>query len=329
MDHSFAQIMKTRRSPYPSWAAALVLLVSGWLGGCNLADDRPAPGDKPAVVSTSTVLTDLTARIGEDEIQLTGILQPGDDPHIYEPVPRDTVALEKADLILYNGYNLEPELIRLVESVGKQSRRLAVGEVVPPLQLAKEGKSVPDPHVWGDVENTIRMVEAIRDGLIDLSPEDRDRFTQNADRLIAELKQLDSWITQQIQTIPADRRRLVTTHDAFQYYSRAYSLPIGGTLIGISTEEQPSAQTVRKLVESVKAARVPAIFAETTINPALIQTVAEEAGVKLAEQSLYSDSIGAPGSGGDSYIKMMVANTETIVKALGGQVKPFAPAGSQ
>jgi manganese/iron transport system substrate-binding protein len=137
------------------------------------------------------------------------------------------------------------------------------------------------------------------------------------------LQQIDVWITQQIQTIPEKQRKLVTTHDAFQYYARAYSIPVAGTLIGISTEEQPSAQTVKRLSDSVKAVGVPAIFAETTINPALIKTVAEEAGVKLASQELYSDSIGAPGGEGDSYVKMMVANTRTIVEALGGQYRAF------
>ncbi|MFN9400303.1 MAG: metal ABC transporter solute-binding protein, Zn/Mn family, partial [Dolichospermum sp.] len=128
---------------------------------------------------------------------------------------------------------------------------------------------------------------------------------------------------QQIQTIPPKNRKLITTHDAFQYYGNAYKITIAGTLIGISTEEQPSAQTVKKLVESVKKIGVPAIFAETTINPALIKTVAEEAGVKLAPTALYSDSIGVKGSNSDTYIKMMVANTRAIVEALGGKYTPF------
>jgi manganese/iron transport system substrate-binding protein len=275
------------------------------------------------VVSTSTILTDLADRIGDDQVRLTGILQPGADPHVYEPVPADSAALEQADLILYNGYNLEPGIIKLMNAAGQRAKKLAVGEVVPPLQLEKEGQKVPDPHVWGDASNVIPMVAAIRDALIELEPQHRDRFTQNAAQLTQELQQLDDWIQQQIQTIPPQKRKLVTTHDAFQYYGKAYGLAIAGTLIGISTEEQPSAQTVQKLVESIKSIQVPAIFAETTINPALIQTVAQESGVKLAPQQLYSDSIGAPGSSGDSYIKMMVANTTTIVEALGGKVTPF------
>ncbi|MCU0551917.1 MAG: zinc ABC transporter substrate-binding protein [Leptolyngbya sp. Prado105] len=296
-------------------------LVMTGLHGCGQSE-RPA-NQKPRVVSTSTILTDLAGAIATETIEILGILQPGADPHTYEPVPADTAALEKADLILYNGYNLEPGLIRLMQAAGANAKQIAIGEIIPPLQLEKAGQKVPDPHVWGNVQNVVKMAAAIRDALISLVPNDREKMTQNADRLSADLNRLDTWIKQQIQTIPEQNRRLVTTHDAFQYYGKAYNLAIAGTLIGISTEEQPSAQTVQKLVQLIKATRVPAIFAETTINPALIQTVAQEAGVKLAPNELYSDSIGARGSEGETYIKMMVANTTTIVEALGGKLTPF------
>ena len=128
---------------------------------------------------------------------------------------------------------------------------------------------------------------------------------------------------EQIQTIPENQRKLVTTHDAFQYYTTAYGLEMAGTLIGISTEEQPSAQTVKNLANSIRQMQIPAIFAETTINPQLIKTVAEEAGVKLAPQELYSDSLGAPGSDGDSYVKMLEANTKSIVESLEGEFEPL------
>lgn len=275
---------------------------------------------KPKVISTSTIIADLTARVGGEEIDHQDILKPGDDPHVYEPVPSDSVALEKADLILYNGYNLEPGLIKMIDSTGIKAKKVAVGEAIKPLQLAKEGQKVPDPHVWGSAKNGIIMVEKIRDQLIELSPEDKDIFTANAAQLIAELENLDRWITAAIKTIPASQRQLVTTHDAFQYYAHAYGLKVAGTLIGISTEEQPSAQTVKNLADAIKNLQVAAIFAETTINPALITTVAEEAGVKLAPQQLYSDSIGAVGTRGDSYVKMLRENTRSIVESLGGKV---------
>jgi manganese/iron transport system substrate-binding protein len=299
------------------------------MSGCDSTATKrrdSASSGKPKVVSTSTMITDWTQQVGGDEIQLKGILKPGTDPHVYEPVPVDSQALEEADLILYNGYNLEPGLIKLMNSAGANAKKFAVGEVVKPLDFNYKGKREPDPHVWGDAKNTIAMVNAIRDRLIELSPEDKQEFTDNAARLTDELKQLDAWITKQIQTIPANQRKLVTTHDAFQYYARAYGLDVTGTLIGISTEEQPSAQTVKLLSDSIKKTKVPTIFAETTINPALIKTVATEAGVELAPRELYSDSIGAPGSEGDTYIKMLVANTRTIVEALGGKYTTFEPA---
>ncbi len=242
------------------------VLLGVWMSGCtpSESDGTGANGEgKPQVVATSTIIADLTGEIAGEEVELKGILKPGTDPHVYEPVPADNKALESADLILYNGYNLEPALIKLMNASGVKARKLAVGEVGKSLEMDKgEGEIVPDPHVWGDVENAIAMVNAIRDGLIELSPEDKEVFTQKAKQLTDELTQLDSWITKQIATIPPQQRQLVTTHDAFQYYAGAYGIPIAGTLIGISTEEQPSAQTVQKLVESVKQIGVPAIFAQ-------------------------------------------------------------------
>ncbi|WP_341531282.1 metal ABC transporter substrate-binding protein [Nostoc sp. UHCC 0302] len=333
--------MKRKIVSSPISRLCLGMLLSLALFSCTQQNSNrnTAKGDKPRVVATSTIIADLAQKVGGDEIQLTGILKPGTDPHVYEPVPADSRFLEEADLILYNGYNLEPGLIKLMKASGGKAQQLAVGEVVKPLQLDDsrlksgnpptalshkgKGEVVPDPHVWGSAENAIAMVNVIRDGLIKLSPEDREEFTQKASQLTNELTQLHSWVNQQIQTIPADKRKLVTTHDAFQYYGRAYGIAIAGTLIGISTEEQPSAQTVQRLVESIKKIGVPAIFAETTINPALIKTVAQEAGINLAPQQLYSDSIGAKGSNGDSYIKMIEANTRSIVEALGGKYTPF------
>ncbi len=303
----------------------MTVLVAGLgLASCDSAErGASAPADtddRPAVVATSTLIADWATQVGGDQIELTSILQPGADPHVYEPVPADSIALEQANLILYNGYNLEPNLIRLLNAAGVSARRTAVGEVVPPLELDDGGRTVPDPHVWGDASNVVPMVEAIRDQLIDLAPDQADLFTANAEAYIDDLNQLHGWIETQTATIPPDQRQLVTTHDAFQYYAAAYGLNVVGTLIGLSTEEQPSARTVQQLVQSIRTLGVPTIFAETTINPQLIGTVAAEAGVTLAEQELYSDSLGAPGSNGDSYLKLMTTNTRTIVENLGGSV---------
>ncbi len=316
-----------RKKSLLRWATGLILgfcLSSCTNPGVN--QEGEISGGLPDVVSTSTIIADLTKAIAPEEIQITSILTPGVDPHIYEPVPADSIAFEKADLILYNGYNLEPGLINMMNAAGVNARKSAVGEVVPPLQMEKGAQTAPDPHVWGNVTHAIAMVNAIRDALSELSPENAPALREKAAAYTAILEQLHRWITEQIATIPPENRRLVTTHDAFQYYAQGYGLEVTGTLIGISTEEQPSAQTLTRLVEEIKRAQVPAIFAETTINPQLIRTVAQEAQVKLAPQELYSDSIGVPGSEGDSYIKMMVSNTRAVVEALGGTYTPFVVA---
>ena len=305
---------------------AVSLILSLGLVGCN-SDSREnglnPEVEGPKLVVTSTILTDLVERVAGDEAEVQGLLDPGDDPHIYEPTPQDTVALEQADVVFYNGYNLEPELIRTIEGTSVTAITVPLAESITPLSFQYDGQTEPDPHVWGDVANAIALTEGIRDALIDLDPEAEATYRANAEQLMAELAQLDDWIEAQTATIPPEQRLLVTTHDAFQYYTTAYGLEMLGTLVGISTEEQPSAQTVQQLVEAIRSAGVPAIFAETTINPQLIRTVAEEADVTLAPTELYSDSLGAPGSGGETYVDMMVSNTESIVESLGGRIQPF------
>ncbi|MEL6383383.1 MAG: zinc ABC transporter substrate-binding protein [Cyanobacteria bacterium J06626_18] len=323
MTISFLQAKRTR------WGLWGMSAIAALIVGCDRTSESTAPAPEnpdsalPEVVATSTLIADWTVQIGGDAIDLVGILQPGADPHVYEPVPQDSIALESADLIFYNGYNLEPNLINLIEATGISARTVAVAEIVTPLDFDYEGQQVPDPHVWGDVANVVQMVELMRDELIQLSPENETEFTQNTEAFVTELIQLDDWIQAQIATIPAEQRQLVTTHDAFQYYTAAYGMEVAGTLIGISTEEQPSAQTVQQLSESIRVLGVPAIFAETTINPRLITVVAEEAGVQLAATELYSDSLGSPGSKGATYVTMMVSNTQTIVENLGGRYSPF------
>jgi manganese/iron transport system substrate-binding protein len=313
---------------YLRWMITGVLLAIALFSCTPPNSNQTGNTSSPTVVSTSTIIADWTKAIAGDQINHTSILQPGADPHVYEPTPNDSRAFEQAKLILYNGYNLEPGLIRLMESSGRKAKKVPVGETVQPLRMTKHGMRVPDPHVWGSAENAIAIVNRIRDELIQLTPQHKDKLTQSAANLTTALTQLHQWIQQQIQTIPPKQRQLITTHDAFQYYAQAYGLKVAGTLIGISTEEQPSAQTVKQLVESIKSTGTPAIFAETTINPTLIETVAKSAGIRLAPQKLYSDSIGAPGSDGDSYIKMMVANTTAITENLGGNVTPFQPKAS-
>ena len=293
------------------------------------------------VVATSSVLCDLTKTIAATTIDLTCLVKAGTDPHVYEPTPEDRKAIEDAQLVLYSGYDFEPSLINLIKASSNRTTKVAVGEVAVPKPLMGEHEhghseehtggekqaeaEEPDPHIWHDAKNGVQMVKVIQDNLTKVAPENTDLYAKNAQALTAELTQVDSWIKSQIATIPATSRKLVTTHDALGYYSAAYSIPVEGALQGISTEEKTTAARVRELTEEIKADRVPTIFAEVSANPNLIKTVAKEANVKLSEQELFADGLGAAGTEGDTYPKMLIANTKAIVEGLGGQYTAFAP----
>lgn len=287
-----------------------------WLGVLVWLGLGPGALAGPLVVVSSTILADWTSTLAHSSpIRVVSLLQPGDDPHLYEPTPRDSRLMAEADLILTHGHNLEPGILKMVQLSSRP--HLAVGEKIldPP---------VADPHLWGNVSLSQQMVQVIGDKLQTLLPPAAQAGIQaNTQAYRKQLQALHEWIPRQIQTIPPSQRLLVTTHDAFQYYSQAYGIPILGTLIGLSTEEQPSARTVAQLVQAIRQAGIPTIFAETTLNPALIATVAREARVQVWPTPLYSDSLGSPGSPGATYVGMMVSNTCAIVTGLGGNCQPF------
>ncbi|HEY9672351.1 MAG TPA: zinc ABC transporter substrate-binding protein [Waterburya sp.] len=301
-----------------------------------------ATGEKPKIVATSSVLCNVTQEIAQDTVDLTCLIPAGTDPHVYQPKPSDRKAIEKAELIFYNGYGFEGGLVKLIQATQKSVPKIAVGKLAVPKPLkGEEHDSVHhenkvgepadadhsefDPHVWHDANNGVRMVEIVRDNLKQMSPNNAATYTSNATKMTRELTQLDSWIKSQISTIPTQQRKLVTTHDAMGYYAAAYALPIEGALQGISTEEKPTAGRVKELVGEIKQTGVPTIFAETTINPKLIETVAKEANVKVSEQKLFADGLGEKGTPADTYEKMLIANTKAIVEGLGGKYRPFQP----
>ncbi|EGK90597.1 metal ABC transporter substrate-binding protein [Microcoleus vaginatus PCC 9802] len=342
---------KTRRL----WGTAVlaigcgVVACSGGQNASNGAPQSPATtqtqaspgGNLPKVVATTGVICDLTKEIAQSSIDTTCLIKPGDDPHAYQTKPEDRKAIETANLILYGGYNHEPSIIKLIQSSSNSAPKIAVHELAVPKPLMgehehehgeekaenkshAEGEKVPDPHVWHNPQNGRRMVETIRDELIKVSPNNAQLYTKNAATLTDELQKIDTWIKAQIATIPAEKRKLVTTHDALSYYADAYGLEIAGALQGVTTEEQPTAARIAELSSEIKTAGVPTIFAETTTNPKLMETVAREANVEISDKELYSDELGGPGTGADTYQGMLKNNTCAIISGLGGNCTSFA-----
>jgi manganese/iron transport system substrate-binding protein len=330
-----------------TWGSTLFALAVGLLSACN--SSTPTSQTSPSstntagtsknlnVVATSSVLCDLTKTIAAQTIDLTCLVKAGTDPHVYEPTPEDRKAIEDAQLVLYSGYDFEPSLIKLIKASSNSAAKIAVGEAAVPKPLMGEHEhgeeqaegekqaeaEEPDPHIWHDAKNGIQMVKVIQDNLSKADPANAALYAKNAQALTAELTQIDSWIKSQIDTIPSASRKLITTHDALGYYSAAYKIPVEGALQGISTEEKPTAARVKELTDEIKADKVPTIFAEVSVNPKLIETVAKEANVKLSKQELFADGLGEAGSEGDTYAKMLTANTRAIVEGLGGQYAAF------
>lgn len=283
------------------------------------------------VVATTSVLCDLTKQIADTTINLTCLIPPGVDPHVYRPKPEDKAAIEQANLILYNGYNLEPGLIRIIKSTKKSTLKIAVGQLaVPqPRQFLENGKKVSDPHIWHDAKNTIRMVDIISNSLEKLEPTNATAYNIKKKKITNELIQLNRWIKSRIASIPPKEKKLVTTHNAFAYYAKAYGISLAGTLEGLNTEQRPTSARVKSLAQGIKKAKLPTVFAETTTDANLIQSIARNASAKISHRKLYADDIGEPGSEGESYQKMMVANTRTIVEGLGGTYLLFDPKVSE
>ncbi len=344
-----------RYRPYPSQArqgAAFALAIS-LMGACTVpmansplpmgSATRPTPSNPtdtagPKVVATTSVLCNLVQEIAQTTVNLTCLVKAGEDPHVYTPTPEDRKAIDDAALVLYAGYDFEPALVKLVKASPNAAPKIAVNEIAVPQPLIGEAEhdhgpdrttaaaapeKAPDPHVWHNAQNGVQMVNVIKMQLEKVAPAHATLYAQNAKVLGDRLTQLDRWIKAQIATIPNEKRKLITTHDALGYYAAAYGIPIEGALQGLSTEEKPTATRVKALVDEIKATQVPTVFAEISANPKLITAVAQEAKVKLSEQELYADGLGSPGSPGDTYEHMLVANTRAIVEGLGGQFTPF------
>ncbi len=329
-------------------------LVAMALGGCagDSRDPGVAEADRLQVVATSRVLCDLTQQVAGDSVDLTCLLAPGQDPHTYQARPSDRQAVEQADLVLYDGYGFAPSVLNVVLASQTAAPKVAVLERAVPEPLLGQGHDhdhaaeghdhdhdhdhhhdaspsaeaetgagddpVPDPHVWHQAGHNAAIAGVIAEALAERNPDQADRYQAQATEVAEQFIALDDWIQARVATVPPQNRRLVTPHDAFRYFATAYGFEVKGTLSGLNTEAQPSPRALATLVDQIRAAQVPAIFAESTTNPALIQTVAGNAGVAVAEFPLMVEGPEGPESRAATTQAMLVVNTCTIVNALGG-----------
>ena len=300
------------------WSIILATL----LFACN-SNPQTADNGKLNVVATTGQIADAVANVAGEHVNLTGLLGPGVDPHLYVPTEGDVSTFGEANVIFYNGLHLEAQMTRMMEQMEQRGITVVpVGDALPADDLIGYAGSggTYDPHVWNDPVLWSLVVETIRDTLVTADPDHAADYQANAERYLAEIADADSFVREQIGTIPADRRIMITAHDAFGYFARSYGLEVRG-LQGISTESEASTADVQALADYIVENQVPAIFVETSVSPRTIESVqaavaAQGFQVEIGG-SLFSDALGEAGHEAETYIGMLRHNAQTLAEALG------------
>ena len=269
--------------------------------------------DKPQVVTSFSILADLTQAIGGKHIELVNLVGADEDAHVFEPNPEHAKALLKADLIIANGLGFEPWLERLLDSSEARGTRIDASAGVLPLQLIEHGHSVPDPHAWQSLSNAEIYVRNIAKALSQLDPSNSADYTARRDAYLVRLQVLREQANRQLNNLPASQRKVVTSHDAFGYFGQAWQLQFIAPQ-GLSTSDEPSAAEVARLIRQLRSEGVRAVFVENIRDPRLIKQIADEAGATVGG-TLYSDALAASGPA-STYLGMFQHNLDTLLAAL-------------
>lgn len=293
------------------------------LSGCT-APKAPekSPGDKLNIVATTTMLSDLASAIGGERVKVDGLMGPGIDPHLYQASAGDVTLMQKADVVLYNGLHLEGKMGEIFEKLnGPGQTVISIEEGVDKAKLLswEADSSLHDPHIWFDVTMWKTGAGTVAKGLTLADAAGKEAYEANLASYLKELDETDAYVTARVQELPEDKRILVTAHDAFQYFGKAYGFEVRG-LQGISTDAEAGTADVSELAGFIVERQVKAIFVESSVPPKTIQAVqaavkAQGFDVQIGGE-LYSDSTGDEKSGHDTYIKTVKANIDTIVDAL-------------
>jgi ABC-type Zn uptake system ZnuABC Zn-binding protein ZnuA len=269
--------------------------------------------DKLNVVSSCSIFKDMAANIGGDKIELQSIVPIGGDPHLHSPTPRDARIVADADLVLINGMTFEGWIEELIDNSGTSGKTILITKGIAPIQSTVYENS-SDPHAWMNAANGLIYIENIKNALIKADPKNESFYLQNYNSYKSELEKVHEIITQQVSTIPIEKRILVTSHDAFSYFGKAYGLSVE-PIIGVSTEADVQTADMVRVAKVINKNKIPAVFVESTINPKILQQIAKDNDVEIGGE-LYADSLGESGSEGATYIGMLLHNAETVTRAL-------------
>jgi len=288
------------------------------LTACGGKPDSDVATTAPVILTSTTFLADITRNVAGDRRVVESLLPAGADPHSYQPVPADVAKITESKVLVVNGLEYEHFLETLLENAGGERLIITTSDGLSPHTMEDEenaGELVSDPHMWLDPNRVMKYAENIRDGLIKADPDGAETYTANAAAYLAQLKDLDAWIVDQVAQISPEKRLLVTNHEALGYFADRYGFTvIGAVLPSVSSDASTSAGQMAELIEQIKSSETPAIFLDEVENPALAQQIAAETGVKIvADLHLESLTDGPPAA---TYIDMMKHNVTQIVNAL-------------
>ena len=318
--------MNRSKATFSSWAsrivlAVLLLLITSLPLVAGGRREKREENGKLVIVTTTGMIADIATNLGGELIEVTALMGPGVDPHLYKASEGDVARLTGADLILFNGLHLESKMGEVLEKLNERQPTVAVAEEIDQAKLLQSAQyqDAVDPHIWFDVTLWLEAVDRTKEALIAIDPDNRNSYEANYEDYVEELEELHVYVTERAAELPEEKRILVTAHDAFSYFGRAYGFSVRG-LQGISTVTEAGAADVRDLADFIVEKQISAIFIESSVSRKNVEAL--QAAVKSRDfdvaigGELFSDAMGSPGTEEGTYIGMVRHNIDTIVNAL-------------
>ncbi|MDU7557185.1 MULTISPECIES: metal ABC transporter substrate-binding protein [unclassified Pseudomonas] len=292
----------------PKMLLAAVFALSSMAG---LAQAKPIEA-----VASFTVIADMVQNVGGDHVHVTSLIGPNGDPHAYEPTPNDAQALKRADLVFVSGLHLEGWLDRLIKASGYQGQPVVLSNGIKTRSMEEDGKRITDPHAWNSAANGVVYVRNIISALQKADPANASDYQAKGEQYIQQLEQLDAYARAQVQAIPSDKRKVLTSHDAFGYFGDAYGVTFLSPL-GFSTETEASASDVAKLIKQIKHEHVSTYFFENSSDPRLVKQIADASGAQPGGE-LYVESLSPADGPAPTYAQMFRYNVDKLTAAMKG-----------
>ena len=310
MNPDIGRIMKSPMRRRSFLLAALLALQPLASGNAYAADG------KLKVVASFSILGDIVRNVGGDRVEITTLVGPDGDAHVFEPTPADARSVAGADVVFVNGLGFEGWMERLIQASGYKGPLVVASGGVQSRTMDEDGQTVTDPHAWQDLRNGRLYVENVAAGLAAADPRGAEAYRAAAAAYEVELAAKDKWVRDELAAVPSEQRKIITSHDAFQYFGAAYGVAFLAP-VGVSTEDEPSAAGMAQLVRQMRTEGVKVVFLENMTNPKLLETLATEVGARVGG-TLYADALSPPGGPADTYLKMFDNNLPQLKAAMLG-----------